>query len=91
MVADALFDVTNRGAIVLDPFMGSGSTLMACEETGRVARGIELDPRYIGSTIRRWQAKTGQRAVHVATGLSYDELTEHRSAGGECRPAVGEE
>ena len=59
MVADAILDVTRRGDIVLDPFLGSGTTLMACERTGRRCYGLELDPLYIDIIVRRWQAYTG--------------------------------
>ena len=52
---DALVDLTNRGDIVLDPFLGSGSTLMAAEKTGRVCRGLELDPLYVDVVIRRFE------------------------------------
>lgn len=63
MLADAILDVTDRGDIVLDPFGGSGSTLIACEQTGRHARVIELDPLYCDLIIRRWQEETGGRAL----------------------------
>lgn len=59
MLEDALIDVTNRGDVVLDPFLGSGSTLIAAERTGRVCRGIEIDPLYVDVAIRRWMAVTG--------------------------------
>ena len=59
MVADAILDVTRRGDIVLDPFLGSGATLMACERTGRRCCGLELDPLYCDVIVRRWQAYTG--------------------------------
>lgn len=67
MLVDAIKDCTRRKQIVLDPFGGSGSTLIACEESGRVARCIELDPLYCDVIIRRWQELTGQQAVHAAT------------------------
>lgn len=67
MLVDAIKDCTRRKQIVLDPFGGSGSTLIACEESGRVARCIELDPLYCDVIIRRWQDHTGQQAVHAAT------------------------
>ncbi|WP_368886670.1 hypothetical protein [Escherichia coli] len=50
--------------------MGSGSTLIAAEETGRVCVGVELDPGYVDAAIRRWQKRTGKDAVHAASGLS---------------------
>jgi DNA modification methylase len=59
MIADAILDVTRRGDIVLDPFLGSGATLMACERTGRRCGGLELDPVYCDVIVRRWQAYTG--------------------------------
>jgi DNA modification methylase len=71
LVADAMMDVTHRGDIVLDCFGGSGSTLLAAEKTGRKARLIELDPLYVDVAIRRWQAMTGQEAVHAATGETF--------------------
>lgn len=72
MLADAIKDCTRRKQIVLDPFGGSGSTLIACEETGRVARCIELDPLYCDVIIRRWQALTGQEAVHAGTQQTFN-------------------
>ncbi len=64
MLHDALLDLTHRGEIVLDPFLGSGSTLIAAETAGRVCRGVELDPLYVDLIIRRFQAATGGEAVH---------------------------
>ena len=74
MVADAILDSTKRGEIVLDPFAGSGSTLIACEQTGRVARCIELEPKYCDVIIRRWQEFTGQDAVHAETGQTFNDI-----------------
>lgn len=68
LVADAILDVTRRGAIVLDPFGGSGSTLIAAEKTGRCARLIEFDPLYCDVIIRRYEAYTGKQAKLMATG-----------------------
>jgi DNA modification methylase len=76
MVADALRDVSRRGDIVLDMFLGSGSTLIAAEETGRVCIGIAFDPLYVDSTIRRWQRLTGKDAVHAITGTTFDAIAE---------------
>lgn len=73
MVMDALKDCSNRGDIVLDPFGGSGTTLIAAEKTGRKARLIELDPLYCDVTIRRWQELTGQDAIHAETGKTFNE------------------
>lgn len=76
MIADAIMDVTKRGDIVLDPFSGSGSTLLAAEKTGRQARCIELDPYYVDVTIERFQAQTGIKAMRHPDGKSYDILKE---------------
>lgn len=74
MVKDAILDVTNRNQIVLDVFLGSGTTLIAAEKSGRICYGIELEPLYIDTTIRRWQAITGKSATHTETGKTYEEL-----------------
>lgn len=71
LVMDAIKDVTHRGDIVLDPFGGSGSSLLATEKTGRQARLIELDPLYVDVAIRRWQELTGKAAIHTGTGESF--------------------
>ncbi len=74
MVADAILDCTARGDIVLDAFLGSGTTLIAAERTGRRCSGLELDPPYVDTIIRRWQGLTGGSAHHVASGRSFDDL-----------------
>lgn len=84
MVADALLDVTSPGELVLDPFMGSGTTLLAAEKSGRIAAGIELDPAYVDVCIRRWQEMTGKVAVQAETQRSFDEIAA-ASAGEEFR------
>jgi DNA modification methylase len=76
MIADALRDVTRRGDVVLDAFLGSGSTLIAAEDTGRVCIGVELDPVYVDAAIRRWQKRTGRNAVHAVTGETFDAIAE---------------
>ncbi|HEY8006121.1 MAG TPA: DNA methyltransferase [Methylocella sp.] len=73
MIADAIRDVTRRGSTVLDTFMGSGSTIMAAEETGRVGIGIDLDPLYVDVAVRRWQAYTRRDALHAETGKPFDD------------------
>ena len=67
MLEDALLDLTNRSDIVIDPFL-SGSTLIAADKTGRVCRGVELDPLYVDVIVRRYEAATGNPAVLVETG-----------------------
>jgi DNA modification methylase len=71
LVADAIRDCSNLNDIVLDPFGGSGTTLIAAEKTGRRARLIEIEPRYVDVTVRRWQRLTGRIAVHAVTGLPF--------------------
>ena len=74
LIADALLDCSARGALILDPFLGSGSTLIAAERVGRVCRGIELDPVFVDLAIRRWQRVTGERAVHATSGEAFDQI-----------------
>jgi DNA modification methylase len=76
LVADAILDCTARRDIVLDPFLGSGTTLIAAERVGRVCYGIELSPTYVDLIIRRWQAFTGQTAIHCQSGQSFTEREE---------------
>jgi DNA modification methylase len=78
LVADAIQDVTQRGDLVFDPFMGSGTTLIAAEVIGRVACGIELDPSYVDVAIARWQQMTGQQAIHSGSGKTFDEVGQDR-------------
>ena len=80
LVADAIKDCSRRRQIVLDPFAGSGTTLIAAEKTGRRAYVLELDPLYCDTVIRRWQALTGKRARHADTRLGFEEMEERRSA-----------
>ncbi|WP_247385490.1 MULTISPECIES: DNA methyltransferase [unclassified Bradyrhizobium] len=68
LIADAIRDCTNEHDIVLDPFGGAGTTLIAAERTRRRARLIEIDPTYVDVTIRRWQHLTGKAAVHAESG-----------------------
>jgi DNA modification methylase len=65
LVADAIRDCSNRNDIILDPFGGAGTTLIAAEKTGRRARLIEIDPHYVDVAIQRWQNVTGRIAVRV--------------------------
>jgi DNA modification methylase len=81
MIADAIMDCSERDQIVLDPFGGSGSTLIAAEKTHRCARLIELEPKYVDVTVRRWQNLTGLKAVLVTTGQTFDELAKECQGG----------
>jgi DNA modification methylase len=79
MLEDAILDCTLRDEIVLDPFAGSGSTLLAALRSGRRCRCIELDPRYVDVIVRRYQAFTGKQAVHRSTGQKFDTLAQARA------------
>jgi len=72
LIADAIKDSTARGALILDPFLGSGTAIIAAERTGRVCYGLELDPLYVDALIRRWQRRTKRKAIHVESGESFE-------------------
>jgi DNA modification methylase len=78
MLEHAILDVTNRGDVILDPFLGSGSTLMAAEKAGRVCYGVELDPLYVDVIIARFHEMTGQWAVLEQSGEPFGELLKRR-------------
>jgi DNA modification methylase len=83
LVMEALLDCSNRGGIVLDCFLGSGTTLLAAERTGRICRGIELDPLYVDTAIRRWQSLTGQDAVRVSDGKLFHNIEAEKEQADE--------
>jgi DNA modification methylase len=72
-------DADRRGEIVIDPFLGSGSTLIAADNTGRVCRGVEFDPLYVDVIVRRYEAATGNSAVLVETSETLDALAARKS------------
>jgi len=74
MIAEAMKDCTRRNAIVLDSFCGSGTTILAAERVGRRGYGLEIDPGYVDVAVRRWQAFSGRDALHVASGLPFEEI-----------------
>jgi DNA modification methylase len=78
LVADAIRDCSHRKGLILDPFAGSGTILLAAERTRRHARAIELEPRYVDVAIQRWQLHTGQKAVLEATGQTWDVVRDER-------------
>jgi DNA modification methylase len=80
MVADAIKDVTKPGEIVIDGFLGSGTTLIACERTGRICRGVEIDPVYVDTIIDRFTTFTGVEAVLVDTGETFSEVHARRAS-----------
>lgn len=71
LIADAIKDSTARGDLVLDPFLGSGTAVIAAERTGRVCYGLEIDPLYVDALIRRWQRRTKRDAIHVESEESF--------------------
>lgn len=81
LIADAIRDCSKRKGIVLDPFAGSGTILIAAERTGRHARAIELDPLYVDVAILRWQKLTGREATLASSGQSWSEVRQERLAG----------
>jgi DNA modification methylase len=84
LIADLIRDCSRRNGIILDPFGGSGTTILAAERTGRIARVIELDPLYVDVVIQRWERVTGARVRHVKTGLSFAEVDAERHAHAQC-------
>jgi DNA modification methylase len=86
LVADAILDCTTRGDIVLDAFLGSGTSVIAAERVGRCCYGLELDPVYVDTTVRRWQAYTGDDARHALSGKLFNELAVERAKDqGKCQ------
>jgi DNA methylase len=77
LVADAILDSTKRNDIVLDPYLGNGTTLLAAERTSRRCYGIELDPLYVDTAIERWQRTSGRKA-HSRLGETYDMIKDRR-------------
>jgi DNA modification methylase len=80
MVADAIKDCSRRGGLVLDPFCGSGTILIAAERTGRKARALEIDPHYVDVAVRRWQTYTGKAALLAETGETFEAIEERRGS-----------
>jgi len=76
LVGDAIMDCTERGGIVLDSFLGSGTTVIAAERTGRRCYGLEIDTLYVDTIVRRWQAFTRNTAIHSESGRSFAEIEE---------------
>ncbi|PZQ10762.1 MAG: DNA methylase [Ancylobacter novellus] len=87
MLEEALRDLTDRGEIVLDPFLGSGSTLIAAEKTGRICLGIEIDPLYVDVILRRFASVIGRQAVLEETGEAFSAVEERRA----CETIEGRE
>ena len=79
LIADAIKDCSKRNGLILDPFLGSGTTILAAEVTGRRAAGLELDPKYVDCAVRRWQRATGNAAVLAATDESFEAIAAARA------------
>lgn len=88
LIADAIRDVTDRGDIVLDGFLGSGTTLIAAERTGRRCRAIEIDPLYVDGAIRRWEKASGKSATLSGSGKTFAEVAAERAAASEAPAPV---
>jgi DNA modification methylase len=79
LVSDAILDCTKRGDVVLDPFLGSGTSILAAERTGRRCFGIEIDPIYVDTAIARWERLTGRKAQN-SQRLTFEQVKLERSA-----------
>ena len=86
LVADAIKDVFKRKGIVLDPFGGSGTTIIAAEKTGRRARAVALEPKFVDVAVRRWERYTAKSAVLGATGQTFEEVEGARTAANDAAP-----
>ena len=80
MMRRPILNHTERGEVVYDPFLGSGSTLMAAELTERVCYGIDIDPRYVDVAVVRWQEFTGNQATLEGDGRTFDQIKADRRA-----------
>jgi DNA modification methylase len=89
LVADAIKDCSRRGGIVLDPFCGSGTVLIAAQRTGRKARALEIDPAYVDVAVKRWQTFTGKAAILAETGQTFEEVAEARNNKNSSDEAAG--
>ena len=82
MVRDAILDVTALGEVVMDPFLGSGTTLLAAERAHRVCVGLEISPVYVDVAVRRWEEMTGLEAVLSGTGQTFSDVHDFRADDG---------
>jgi len=91
LIADAMRDCTSKGDLVLDPFLGSGTTVMAAEKIGRRCCGLEFEPAFVDVAIRRWQTYTRADAILEGDGRTFDQIALERLAGRESPPAAQNE
>jgi hypothetical protein len=87
-VADALKDCSRRNGLVLDPFAGSGTVLIAAERIGRRARALEIAPHYVDVAVRRWQDYTGKVALLTTTGQTFEDIGDERGRAGTMVPTA---
>jgi DNA modification methylase len=90
LVADALLDCTARGDAVLDQFAGSGTIFLAAEKVGRIAYGLEIEPRYVDVAIMRWQQLTKLEATLEDDGRSFEEISQARARPKEPQVIVAD-
>jgi DNA modification methylase len=90
LLADAILDASKRGDVVLDCFLGSGSTLIACEEIGRRCFGVELDPLYVDVAVRRWQTVTRKDAVFADTAETFNERSDRVQKAAAATAGAGD-
>jgi DNA modification methylase len=74
---------SSPGQAVYEPFLGSGTTLIAAQSCGRVCIGVEIDPLFVDLAVRRWQAFTGEKAIRASDGLSFDSLYQETLSNGQ--------
>lgn len=79
LLEQAIRNSSRSEELVLDPFGGAGSTLIACEKSGRRARLVEIDPLYVDVIVRRWQDYSGSEAICAATHRSFNQIAEERN------------
>jgi len=89
LVADAIKDCSRRGGLVLDPFCGSGTILIAAERSGRKACALEIDPAYVDVAVRRWQTHTGKSAIFASSGEPFETTAERRAKAAAWSQRIG--
>ena len=89
MIKDILLDASRRGDAIFDGTAGSGTALLACEDMGRLYRGVEIDPIYVDVIVRRWQAQTGREVTLLATGETFTIVAKRRAASTPSFKAPG--
>ena len=85
LIADAIMDASGRGDIVVDSFLGSGTTVIAAERTGRRCYGLEIDPRYVDTIVRRWQTYTRESARHLPSNRTFKQIESEREVANVAR------